>query len=241
MKKFVAVFVVVLLASLSLSAEIYVKTKAHTDPMSMMGQTTPATDTVQEQWLGDGRMAMITTGQIIIIDMAKKKMLWITPASKSYLETALPLDYAKIMPEQMAAMAGMMQATVTVVPTNEKKKIGQWNCTAYTMNMTVMGMAMPMKVWATTDVPFDYAKYAGMMAEMAKGQMRLGDAAVAEMAKIKGFQVASEMNAEIMGAKIHTTSEVLEISQKDAPASIWTVPAGFTKRDKLTMEEVSKR
>jgi len=241
MKKAVVVFVIVLMASLSLSAEIYIKTKSHTDPMTMMGQTTPATDTVQEQWLGEGRMAMVNAGQTIIIDVGKKKMLWITPASKSYLETPLPLDYAKIMPEQMAAMAGMMQATVTVVPSNEKKKIGQWNCIGYTMNMTMMGMAMPMKVWATTDVPFDYAKYAGMMAELAKSQMRLGDSAVTEFSKIKGFQVASEMNAEIMGAKIHSTTETLEISQKAAPASVWTVPAGFTKRDKLTMEEASKR
>jgi hypothetical protein len=241
MKKFVAVFAVVLFAALSLSAEIYVKTKTHTDAMTIMGQTTPATDVVQEQWLGEGKIAMVSTAQTIIIDMAKKKMIWITPASKSYLETPLPLDYAKILPDQMAAMAGMMQASVTVVPTNEKKKIGNWNCTAYTMNMSVMGMAMPMKVWATTDVPFDYAKYSGMMAEMMKGQMRLGDSAVVEMAKIKGFQVASEMNAEIMGAKIRTTMETLEIATKAAPASVWTVPAGFTKRDKLTMDEASKR
>jgi hypothetical protein len=45
----------------------------------------------------------------------------------------------------------------------------------------------------------------------------------------------------MMGAKIHTTSEVVEITQKGAPAGVYSVPAGFAKRDKLTMEEASKR
>lgn len=241
MKKFVAVFAVVLFAALSLSAELYVKTKSHTDPMSMMGQTTPAKDDIQEQWLGEGRMAMISPDMTMIVDTNKKTMLWITHASKSYVETTLPLDLAKLLPAEMAAMAGMLKATATVTVDNDKKKIGQWNCTGYTLNMSMMGMAMPMKVWATTDVPFDSAKYMGMMMEMAKGQMRLDEASAKELAKIKGFQIASDMNAEIMGAKIRQTTEVVEITQKAAPASVWTVPAGYTKSDKLSMDAIQKR
>ncbi len=241
MKKVLIVFLAVLTVSLSLSAEIYIKTKTHTDPMTMMGQTTPAKDEIQEQWLGEGRMAQITPGQTILIDMGKKKMLWINHGSKSYVETALPLDISKLLPPEMAAMAGMMKATVAVTVNNDKKKVGQWNCTGYTANMSMMGVSMPMKIWATTEIPFDAAKYTGLMAEMFKGQMRLDDASVKEYAKIKGFQVATEMNMEMMGAKIHSTTEVMEISQKTAPASIWIVPAGYAKRDTLSMEEMNKR
>ncbi len=243
MKKALVVFLALLAASLSLSAaDIYIKSKTHTDAMSMMGQTIPAKDVIQEQWLGEGRMATVTSEQITLVDMTKKKLFIITPASKSYVEADLPFDFAKILPPGAEGMASMMKYTVTVVPTNEKKKIGNWNCTAYTMTVSMMGMVnIPMKIWATTDLPFDANKYMGLMAEMTKGQMRLDDAAVKEMAKIKGIQVASETTAEIMGAKMHSTMETLEIAVKAAPASVWTVPAGFTKRSTMTMEELQKQ
>ena len=86
------------------------------------------------------------------------------------------------------------------------------------MNMTVMGMAMPMKVWASTDVPFDTAKYRRPVRQPDEGPDAAGRRLGQGVPKIKGFQVATEMNAEIMGAKIHTTSEVLEIAEKGAPA-----------------------
>jgi len=50
-KLFVIIFIVLALAAFSM-ADIYIKSKVHTDPMSMMGQNTPATDTVSEQWIG---------------------------------------------------------------------------------------------------------------------------------------------------------------------------------------------
>ena len=70
--------------------------------------------------------------------------------------------------------------------------------------------------------------------------MRLDDASVKEFLKIKGFQIATEMNAEIMGAKMHTTSEVLEIAVKEAPTGIYSVPAGYVKKDTLSVDEIQK-
>jgi len=138
-------------------------------------------------------------------------------------------------------MAGMMKMTATVTPGTEKKKIGTWNCSLYNVSMSVMGMAMPLKVWASTEVPFDSAKFAALFTTLMKGQMRMDDASVAEFKKIKGFQIATEMNAEIMGAKMHTTSEVVEIAVRDAPRGIYAAPAGFVKKDKLSMDEIQKR
>ena len=59
MKKFIAVFTLLFVASLSLSADVYIKTKNHRDAMSMMGQNTPANDSVSEQWLGDDVFANV--------------------------------------------------------------------------------------------------------------------------------------------------------------------------------------
>jgi hypothetical protein len=238
MKKFFALTALVLMAALSLSADIYVKQKTHVD--GMMGQ--PATDVIQEQWITENAFASVSADQSIIMDMKKNLMYMIYHKSKTYVESTLPMDLTKLLPAEYAAMAGMIMMTATVSPTTQTKKVGQWNCTGYDVTITMMGMPMKMRLWATTDVPFDYNDFnAKIWGNLLKGQMMLDDASVKEMMKIKGFQIASEMSGEIMGMKFNTTTEVLEISKKNPPANVYTPPAGYTKKDKLSMEDLQKR
>lgn len=242
MKKVIVGMMIAAMAVLSLSADIYIKSKSHTDAVQMMGQTTPASDSISETWIGDNAMAMVSDKNATIIDLGKNTFIMINTKAKSYVETPLPVDFAKLLPPQMAQMAGMMIMSATVAPTGETKKIGSWTCQGYDMTMTVMGMPMKTRVWASTDVPFDAAKFAEkFMPAMTKGMMRLDDNSIKEMMKIKGYQIATETNAEIMGAKIHSTNEVVEIAKKSAPAGIYAVPAGFAKKDFLDMAEVQNR
>ena len=242
MKKLIVGMTIAAMAVLSLSADIYIKSKTHTDAMQMMGQTTPATDSVSETWIGDNAMAMIGDKNVTIIDLGKNMFTMINTKAKSYVETPLPVDFAKLLPPQMAQMASMMVMSATVAETGETKTVGAWKCKGYDMTMTVMGMPMKTRVWASTDVPFDAAKFAEkFMPAMAKGMMRLDENSIKEMMKIKGYQIASETNAEIMGAKIHSTNEVVEITKKSAPAGVYSVPAGFAKKATLDMSEVQNR
>jgi hypothetical protein len=235
--------VLVAVVALSLSAaDVYIKTKTHTDAMTVMGQNTPAQDTIGEAWIGDDAFATITADQIMVIDMKKNLAYFIYPKAKTYVETPLPLDFAKILPPEAAAMAGMLQMTATVTPTTETKKIGSWSCTGYDVNLTIMGMAMKMRSWTSTDVPFDAAAFnAKFLGNMLKGQMRLDEASAKEFAKMKGYQIASDMTGDIMGAKMHNTSEVVEITKKPAPAGTYSVPAGFTKTATMSMDALQKR
>ncbi len=238
MKKFLALMTLVLMAALSLSADVYVKQKTHTD--GMMGQ--PATDVIQEQWISDNAFASVSADQSIIMDMKKNLMYMIYHKSKTYVETTLPMDLTKLLPPEFAAMAGMVMMTATVSPTTQTKKVGQWNCTGYDVTITVMSMPMKMRLWATTDVPFDYNQFnAKIWGNVLKGQMMLDEASVKEMMKIKGFQIASEMSGEMMGMKFNVTTEVLEISKKNPPANVYAPPAGYAKKDKLSMEDLQRR
>jgi hypothetical protein len=238
MKKFFALTAFVLMVALSLSADVYVKQKTHTD--GMMGQ--PATDVIQEQWIGDNAFASVSADQSIIMDMKKNLMYWVNHKSKTYVESTLPMDLTKLLPAEFAAMAGMMTMSATVSPTTETKKVGQWNCTGYDVTITMMGMPMKMRLWATTDVPFDYNQFnAKIWSNVLKGQMMLDEASVKEMMKIKGFQIASEMSGEMMGMKFNTTTEVLEISKKNPPANVYAPPAGYAKKDKLSMEDLQRK
>ena len=243
MKKLFLVLSLVLLSVTFLSADVYIKSNTHTGAVEMMGQKQPAKDEVTEMWIGDGKFTTITSGQSMTLDLNKMKMYIIYPETKKYVETDLPLDMAKLMPEQAAQMLSMMKISATVTANGQTKKIGQWNCTGYNAEIKIqamMEMKMNMTIWASKDVPFDWKAYSEKMypaiLKAQSGSMPFGDDIVNEFKKIEGFQIASEMSMNVMGANIHITTEVQEISKKPAPAGIYAVPAGFTKQDKMTVK-----
>jgi len=242
MKKLCVFFSLVLMLAAFASADVYIKSKTHTDAFAVMGQSQPAKDETTEQWMGDDRFATITPEMTFIVDLKKNMLYWINHGNKTYLESTLPFDMAKLLDPQMAQMMGqMMKMTVTVTPNNQTKTVGQWKCSGYDVAMNMMMMPMKMSVWASTDVPFDVDKFMKLYMNVLKAQLRLDDAAVQEMMKVKGYWIATEMNADIMGAKMHNTIEVVEISNKTPGASVYSVPAGYTKKDKLTMEDMQNR
>lgn len=243
MKKLLSAVMIVLALATFAAADIYVKSKSHTDPISIMGQSQPAKDTIQEQWLGDDVFAMTSEDTGSVVDLKKNVIYIINHKNKSYLEAALPLDFSSLLPAEMAKMAAsMMKVTVTVSPNGQTKTVGQWKCNGYDVTMTMMMMPMKMAVWATTDVPFDLDKFMSKAyGNMLAAQLRLDEAAVKEMMKVKGFWISTDMSAEMMGAKIHSTMEVIEISKKTPPAGVYTVPAGYKKQDKLSAQDLQKR
>jgi hypothetical protein len=242
MKKLILIVTVVIISFAFLSADVYIKTKSHTDAFEVMGQKQPAKDQVTEQWFGNKKFVQIAEGQSMVMDLEKKKLYVIYHATKSYVEAQLPIDISKLIPEQMVPMLQMMKMTVAVKPTGESKKVGKWNCKGYDINMTMGGgmMSMNMKSWASTDVPVDWKTFRDEVFPIFMkmgGALGLDDKAAAEFKKVDGFQVAMEMTASVMGAEVKSTSQVVEISEKSAPAGTYSVPAGYKKQDKLTVKQ----
>jgi len=235
MKKFFSVVIVLLAVASIAGADYYVKSKYHSDPMNMPGANQPAKDEIHEQWIGGDKFANITPDMTIIMDLAKSKAWLVNHKNKNYVETDLPLDIAKLLPPEMASMMSMMKPSVSVEATGQKKTIGQWACSGYIVTITMM-MTIKMTVWATETVPFDLNTYVNkMFVNYIKGTLRLDDASMAEMKKVKGFWISQETNMEIMGTKISSNSQVVEISQKPAGAGVYSIPAGYTQTKFLSM------
>jgi len=242
MNKLILAALALLIAVPAAFADTYIKSKTHTDAIAVKGQSTPARDDTNETWISAGKFATGGADSWFVIDVDKKVVYFINHKEKTYVETPLPLDFAKILPPEAAGMADMMKVTATVTPTSETKKIGSWDCTGYDTTMSVMGMKMNVRVWASTAVPFDVAAFnATIMPAILQGQMRVADESLAEYAKIKGFQIASELNADVMGAKMHVTQEVTEIAERPAPEGIYAPPAGYKKNATLSMADLQKR
>jgi hypothetical protein len=234
-KQIPLVFTILLLASFG-SADIYIKTKAHTD--GMMGQ--PATDTISEAWIGDNQFAMVSEERVSVIDLKKNVLYIINHSDKTYVEASLPFDIMKLLPPQAAGMMSGRKMTVTVNPTGGKKTVGQWACDEYeltmAMTMTMGTYTIKSKIYATADLPFDHKAFMEKMGpHFLKLSIMFDQNSAKEMMKIKGLTILKETIKEFMGNSSKSTEEVVEISKKAAPAGIYSVPAGYTKQDTISI------
>jgi hypothetical protein len=242
MKRIIASLLLLLLASPAFAADVFVKVKTHSDALTVGGQSRPASDGTTEQWYGPGKTAQSSGDTGFIVDLDKSMAYMINHRSKSYVPLAVPIDIVKVLPPEVAQQAAMMQMSATVTPTSETKTIGAWPCTGYDVALTMMGTAMKLRVWATTDVPASLLEYSAKVTPVfLQGQMRLTDGSLKEFAKIKGFQVATELTADIMGASMRTTTEVVEIVEKAAPPGTYDPPAGYAEKATLSLQDLQRR
>lgn len=237
MKKFfISMMVLAFLFSFAW-ADIHIKTKIHSDAVTIMGQTQPERNEVSEQWIGDDRYASHSSDNSIIIDLKKNILYFLDHQGKSYVETTLPLDLSTLLPPEMVQMMSMMKMTVTVNPTGQTRTIGSWKCSGYEVNISMMMMPMKMTVWATTDVPFNVDQFMDKFyTPFLKLQLRMDDQSLAEMRKIKGYWISSETTGEVMGAKIRSTMEVTEISKASPPPDVYAIPANYRKTDRIRVK-----
>jgi hypothetical protein len=248
MKKLILVLTLIVFTAVFLCADVYIKSKTHNEAFEMMGQKQPARDRFTEQWIGKDKFAQNMENMSTILDLVKNKVFIVMHGTKTFLEVSLPLDMSKLMPEQMAQMMKSMKINVTVTPNNQTKTIGKWNCKGYDAVMDIqfmMPMKMEMKIWATTDVPFDWKSFRDKMypvvMKASSMQMPFGDEVVKEFQKVKGFQVAMEMSMNMMGTEMKMNTQVVEITNKAAPAGTYSVPAGYTKNEKFSATDLQQQ
>ena len=234
-------------------ADFYVKKKVHTPAITMMGQTQPEKDDVSVSWMGQGKVRNDQAdGKSIILIGDKGVMYVLDHAKKEYAE--MPMNFNKIFEEAVAEkgeeaedqeeaearkkMAGMMKGlakgmmgemSAKVTETGETKKIGDWDCDKYLIDMS-MGMMGSTKseAWATQDIKINYGLYFAAGNAMMAGQPGFEKIAQ-EMQKIKGFIVYQVDKVKAMGQDMTMTTEVLECTDKAAPAGTYDIPAGYKK------------
>ncbi|HUV31414.1 MAG TPA: hypothetical protein VMY05_10035 [Acidobacteriota bacterium] len=224
-------------------ADTYIKHVTHTDSFEAMGQVQPARDDTSECWVTDGRACIINADSASFVMIADKNIMYmIDHYEKTYSE--MPLDavgdikkmagleddeegaeYAEMM---QGMMGGMMAMTVSVTPTEEKKKIDKWTATKYIVDMTMPMGSSKSEVWATEDIDVDYDVLRTISYAMMSYVPGFAEA-MKEMAKVKGVALLSVGEASMMGAAVKTLTKLVEIADKPAPAGTFSVPEGYEK------------
>ena len=237
-------------------ADIFMKQKMHTEGFQMMGQSQPAKDEITTIWITSDKLRSDNPEQSIIMRLDQNKMYMLDHAKKTYAE--MPLEIGKAMGDKidqameeegmdeqqkanmMGMMKGMTQMKLTVTPTDETKKIGEWNCRKYLQNLQTMMGPTEGEIWATEDLKVDpelYAQYRTAM--MGKGGMFGGamEEMANEMKKIKGVPVLTITTVNMMGASMKSTQELLEFREGTAPSGYFNIPSGYKKVEGMNFQQ----
>jgi hypothetical protein len=161
-------------------------------------------------------------------------------------------EMKKMSPEQrkqMESFMGRLATALDVKKTGATRKIAGYRCEEWTITM---GELSKTTECVTTELPYPahawdtYRDLAESMKNMmtALGPMAKSGAEMAEKLKdMKGFPLAatSTINADPMGHKTTTESEVIEVRKGSIPASAWKIPAGYTKIDNPMLKAFQRR
>jgi hypothetical protein len=238
------IFAFLLLATSASAAEdLYIKTLNHTDAITVGEQNQPASDTFSEQWIGKGEAAIVTPDNTIILNTDKNVIDLIYPKTKVYVEATLPLDFIGLLPPEVAPLMQSMNLSIAVSPAGKTKILKEKLCREYSVTITSnTTTVIKMKVYATTKIPFDLKNYMEVQSSLFKTQMiGFNASSKKELAKIKGVWMASETTAEVMGATAHSTMEIIEMTRKSAPAGTYAVPSGYTRKEKLSLQDIQTK
>ncbi len=225
------------LVDFSYGADTYIKQIIQNKAFVLEGQEHEAREEIIEIWIGKNRLAKHGQGRSLIVLLDKKIIYFVDHVQKTYVEMTVPVDIHKYFPEPLEKL--MEQVTVSVTQTDEFQKFEKRECRVYEVDIESLMISMKMRVWATLDVPFDRKTYLEeIFPELAKVTHLLTDRAVAELLKIEGFHYRTEIALNFMGASMESIQEVVEMSRKSVPDNIYTLPRDYTKKDRLSLQDL---
>lgn len=225
------------LVGFSYGADTYIKQIIQNKAFVLEGQEHEAREEIIETWIGKNRLAKHGQGRSLIVLLDKKIIYTIDHVQKTYVEMTIPVDIYQYFPEPLEQLMG--QVAVSVIPTDEFQKFEKRECRVYEVDIESLMISMKMRVWATLDVPFDRKTYLEeMFPELAKVTHLLTNSAVAELLKIEGFHYRTEIALGFMGASMESIHEVVEMSRKPVPDNIYALPRDYTKKDRLSLQDL---
>jgi hypothetical protein len=202
---------------------------------------------------GDGKESIVdyTAGQITTVDTAKQTYYVTTRQDLDAMGARMKEQMnggegkkaqeamKNLSPEQQKKMDDMMGSMFTfdVQKTGTTRRIAGYTCENWKVTM---GKFSNSEECLTNELQFPthawemYKGFAdsmqGMMGSM--GPMAKNAAKMQEQFKqMKGYPLAKTTTVDVMGHKSVVTIEVTEIKRGPIPASVWEIPAGFTKVD----------
>ena len=229
-------------AAAPVAADTCIKQKRHMDEYYYGGIVTPEENSEYEMWIGGKKMAYITETQIIVVDVENGVLKFANKRDSTYVETALPFDWTDVLDEQTADYLAQYRTEGVVKETGESKKILGRDCTGYLVETWVEDggqryNAREERVWLTTDLAIDWEAYAkinraGMLLQ------NFDEPLVEAFLAVPGIPLLMQADVYQQGFSVDLVESVIDIVEAQPDLDVYSLPAYFTKKDKLTMADL---
>ncbi len=166
------------------------------------------------------------TGVMYMLNHKSKTSTLIEPDALGKLIRAQGGDDSASM-AQAKGMMEMMKVKAVVTPTEETKKIGDYNCKKWIYNIEIAMTTTTTVAWVSDEVPVNINQFMRLSQSM-KAFLPGFDEAAKELEKMSGFIVSSSTEANFMGVDIKSTSTLLAVEEVKTTADLFTVPEGYT-------------
>lgn len=208
------------------AADIRIRQLFQTDAVEIMGQVMPATLDTNTIWLSENnaRLDAGDTASTILLGEAGR-LVQLDHINKQYSEIVLGAVGKSADPE-MQQMLAMMKMEIEVTPTDDKQKIGDWNCRKYIIKKQMGMMKSTTEVWATTDIEINTEAYHRILNSLL-AYMPNYDKTLKQFSKIDGMTVREETTATVMGKKMRSSVKLIDVHKEDAPEDAFTIPEGY--------------
>jgi hypothetical protein len=223
--------------------DYYVKIVEHRDAYYDGGETTAPQDVTIEMWIGDKRFAYISAARNFLFNFEKDSLTVINKTQKAYFTIPLPMNLKKYL--DSVQMLRMNKVMGTVKDTKEEKIINNKKCRAFELENYIVRDETHLydavnKAWVTKDVPFNLDVYYKSIYNINRFT-NFEDSYLSDVDKIKGFTFRTEMVIFQRGDKMTRQRDAVEIIKKTPGNEVYSIPEGFTKKEKITLAEISGR
>ncbi len=220
------------------AGDVRIRESQHVDGYYSGGVTEPARDQQNEYWFAGDRLAYRSGLRSYIVDQAAGRFLFINHTDKTYIETPLPLDLRRIVPEILTGYFEQSLRRGSVTPTGTVSDKGGHPCRSCLLKMTTGYFDADMTLWLSTDVPFDWRRLEKLFNQVRR-MVNYGDELIAAIGEQEGFPLASEFTYYVEGMQIRGNARVIDWTELEAPPGTYAVPAGYIRKEQLQPQDLN--
>lgn len=192
---------------------------------------------VSETWVGDDIIATTERGKTVIINRREDRLTYIDHKHRFWMETSLPIDISRDLCEHSLKTRHERRSSGEVTETRRTRRILKHKCREYHVHSWYVGNGRihteeNIKVWASTEMPFDLSLYDEMLHNLRLIYNR-DPLYISELEKITGFQMGIEMRAGNFFMGKRYADETVKIEALTPPPGTFSPPVGYERREKI--------
>jgi hypothetical protein len=234
-----------LLFASSLAADVLLTKRRDADELIFQGRVAPGSENQKvEIWIGLDRVRRDDGRTAMILRLDQKKLYFVNHADRTWSATDLRQEGAR-WTATATYIAGpgddVWRWHAKTEPTSETRKVGSWQAARHRVSLSSeTGTAERIRLdwWVAPDLKVDDAPLRTLMLLLASFGPA-GDEWLSMVLTLPGHPVLYERVEKQPDVEVKVREELVSVREREAPAGIYDVPAGYRVIDLAAYHEAS--